>query len=400
MSLRLGLPALGVATPLGRGKNIVAQALFAGDRSGLVTRDDLIPGKAVRVGVVPGSLPEIGEDLEAFDCRNNRLMLAALNEIEGAITAAVERFGRHRIAVVLGTSTSGVAESEVAYGEHRKTGAWPRAFEYSKLESGGLSEFAARHLRLTGPAYTVTTACSSSAKVFGSARRLISAGVCDAAVVGGADSLCRLTLNGFASLEALSSGMCNPFSVNRDGINIGEGAAAFLVTPDPAPVELLGIGETSDAYHVSAPDPDGAGAEAAMRAALDDAAIGADRVGYINLHGTATPLNDSMESRSVAAVFPEKIPCSSTKALTGHLLGAAGATEAAYLWLALHPGFNPGRLPPHIWDGEVDPELPALDLVAPGTPYSAGERGAMMSNSFAFGGNNASLILGSGDLAT
>jgi 3-oxoacyl-[acyl-carrier-protein] synthase-1 len=218
--------------------------------------------------------------------------------------------------------------------------------------------------------------------------------------VGGADSLCRLTLNGFASLEALSPGMCNPFSVNRDGINIGEGAAAFLVTPDPEAVELLGIGETSDAFHVSAPDPEGAGAEAAMREALIDAAIGADRVGYINLHGTATPLNDSMESLAVAAVFPDTVPCSSTKALTGHLLGAAGATEAAYLWLTLHPGFNPGRLPPHVWDGAADPELAPLDLVARDTPYSAGAPGVMMSNSFAFGGNNASLVLGSGDLAT
>ena len=235
--------------------------------------------------------------------------------------------------------------------------------------------------------------------MFASARRLISAGVCDAAIVGGADSLCRLTLNGFDSLEALSAGRCNPFSVNRDGINIGEGAAAFLVTPEPAAVELLGLGETSDAYHVSAPDPDGVGAEAAMRSALDDAAVGADEIAYLNLHGTATPLNDSMESRSVAAVFPATTPSSSTKAMTGHLLGAAGAVEAAFLWLTLDPLLNPGHLPPHLWDGMTEPGLPPLDLVDPGTPYSTHSAGIMMSNSFAFGGNNASLILGSGRLA-
>jgi 3-oxoacyl-[acyl-carrier-protein] synthase-1 len=214
-------------------------------------------------------------------------------------------------------------------------------------------------------------------------------------VVGGADSLCRMTLNGFGALEALSPGLCNPFSANRDGINIGEGAAAFLLTPDAATVNLLGAGETSDAYHISAPDPDGAGAIGAMEQAIGDAAIAPDEIAYVNLHGTGTALNDAMESRAVRAIFPAATPCSSTKAMTGHTLGAAGAVEAAFLWLALHPAFNPGRLPPHLWDGAPDPDLPSLTLVEPGTPFDLGPGAAMLSSSFAFGGNNVALVLGS-----
>jgi 3-oxoacyl-[acyl-carrier-protein] synthase-1 len=323
-------------------------------------------------------------------------MLSALQQIAEEVAAAARHYGAHRIAVVLGTSTSGVAESETAYAEYKERGAWPARFSYGQHEAGGLPEFAAHWLGLGGPAYAITTACSSSAKVFASARRLIAAGVCDAAVIGGADSLCRLTLNGFDSLEALSPGLCNPFSANRDGINIGEGAAAFLMTAESAPVALLGVGETSDAYHISAPDPEGRGAMAAMRMALDDARLEPGDVGYLNLHGTATPLNDAMESRAVAAVFPDGMPCSSTKALTGHMLGAAGGCEAAFLWLALHPDYGNGRLPPHLWDGAVDPDLPQLDLVAAGHALDPAGPMAMLSSSFAFGGSNAVLALGRG----
>lgn len=396
MTPPMGLQALGLVTPLGCGKEAVAQKLFAGTRAGLTPCSDRIPGKSVYVGSVTGGLPEMPPKLSAFDCRNNRLMMAALMEIADDVAAAADRFGHGRIAVIVGTSTSGIAEAEVAFTACRSSGNWPAEFDYRQLEAGGLAEFAARWLGLTGPAYTVVTACSSSAKVFGSARRLIAAGVCDAAVVGGADSICGLTLNGFDSLEALSSGRCNPFSANRDGINIGEGAAALLLTPEPGPVDLLGVGETSDAYHISAPDPEGVGATGAMRAALEDAEIEKDEVAYINLHGTATPLNDQMESRAVAGLFPEGVPCSSTKAMTGHMLGAAGACEAAFLWLALNPGFSTGHLPPHLWDGVADPELPQLDLVAPGTAFADDDRVAMMGNSYAFGGNNVALVLGRG----
>lgn len=396
MTPRLGIQALGLATPLGCGKSAVARALFAGTRAGLVPCSDRIPDKSIYVGAVTGSLPEIPAELSALDCRNNRLMLAALTEIAEDVEAAADRFGRDRIAVIVGTSTSGIAEAEAAFAAHRSSGDWPAEFDYRQLEAGGLAEFTVRWLGLSGPAYTVVTACSSSAKVFGSARRLIATGMCDAAVVGGADSICGLTLNGFDSLEVLSSDRCNPFSANRDGINIGEGAAAFLLTPEVGPVDLLGVGESSDAYHISAPDPEGAGAADAMRAAIEDAGIENDEVAYINLHGTATPLNDQMESRAVAGLFPHGVPCSSTKSMTGHMLGAAGACEAAFLWLTLNPDFGSGLLPPHLWDGVVDPELPALNLVAPGTSYAGEERVAMLGNSFAFGGNNVALLFGRG----
>ncbi|CUW39564.1 putative Beta-ketoacyl synthase (fragment) [Magnetospirillum sp. XM-1] len=203
--------------------------------------------------------------------------------------------------------------------------------------------------------------------------------------------MCRLTLTGFGALEALSPEPCNPFSANRRGISIGEGGGLFLLAPDPAEIELAGLGESSDAHHVSAPDPQGAGALAAMRAALDDAGLSPDRVGYLNLHGTATSLNDSMEATAVAALFPDGIACSSTKALTGHTLGAAGAVEAAFLWLALSSGWNPdGRLPPHVWDGVADPSLPRLEFATAG--HRLGPKAAL-SNSFAFGGSNCCLAL-------
>jgi 3-oxoacyl-[acyl-carrier-protein] synthase-1 len=321
----------------------------------------------------------------------------ALAEIAGAVEDATSRYGRDRIAVILGTSTSGSADGEEALMHYRREGRWPEHFDYRMQETGSLAEFAARSLGLTGPAYTIATACSSSAKVFASARRLIRAGLADAAVVGGADTLCRMTLNGFASLEALSKGRCNPFSANRDGITIGEGAAAFLLDREPGPVRLLGVGETSDAHHATAPDPAGRGAAQAMRDALADAELAPETIAYINLHGTATPLNDAMEAKAIADLFGSRVPCSSTKALTGHMLGAAGGCEAAFLWLTLNPRTNPERLlPPHLWDGVPDAALPVLDLVGGGTTFPLSPQTAMLSNSFGFGGSNMALILGSG----
>ncbi|MEI6987602.1 MAG: beta-ketoacyl-[acyl-carrier-protein] synthase family protein, partial [Rhodospirillaceae bacterium] len=379
MSPPLGIPAMGLVTPLGYGKTATVGRLFRGCRDGLVPDDTMITGKSVPIGRVTGKLPEIPPELSDIDCRNNRLMLTALNEISSDIAAVVDRYGRDRVAVVLGTSTAGIAEGEAAWAAFVRDGVWPPGYRYSRQETGNLADFAARVLGLTGPAYTVATACSSSGKAFASARRLIMSGLCDAAVVGGADSLCRLTLNGFHSLEAISSRPCNPFSANRDGINIGEGAAAFLLVRDVSPVMLLGIGECSGAHHVSAPDPSGHGAEYAMRLALNDGGLTACDIGYVNLHGTATALNDAMESKAMAAVFPPGTPCSSTKAMTGHLLGAAGACEAAFLWLTLHPAFNEaGLLPPHLWDGVADPALPSLALVAPGTIFLKHSQRAML----------------------
>ncbi|QEX16497.1 beta-ketoacyl-[acyl-carrier-protein] synthase II [Hypericibacter terrae] len=397
MNSELFVTDCGVITPLGRGKQAVAQGLFAGSQRGIVARADFLPARTVEVGAIQESLAPLPSALAPYDSRNNRLMQAALAEIAVAVEDATSRYGRDRIAVILGTSTSGIADGEEALMHYRREGRWPEHFDYRMQETGSLAEFAARSLGLTGPAYTIATACSSSAKVFASARRLIRAGLADAAVVGGADTLCRMTLNGFASLEALSKGRCNPFSANRDGITIGEGAAAFLLDREPGPVRLLGVGETSDAHHATAPDPAGRGAAQAMRDALADAELAPETIAYINLHGTATPLNDAMEAKAIADLFGSRVPCSSTKALTGHMLGAAGGCEAAFLWLTLNPRTNPERLlPPHLWDGVPDAALPVLDLVGGGTTFPLSPQTAMLSNSFGFGGSNMALILGSG----
>ena len=388
------LGALGVINPLGRGKRAVARALFSGSREGLVMRDDLLGERTVRVGAVAGDLPEIPPHLARFECRNNRLAMAALSEIKDDIKSCSARVGAHRIAVIMGTSTSGIADAETALAERLTKDAWPNGYRYTRQEVGNLAEFVAEYLELEGPAYTIATACSSSAKVFASAQRLMAMDLCDAAVIGGVDTLCRMTLGGFASLEALAKDYCNPFSRNRDGINIGEGAAVFLMTREPAIVSLLGVGESSDAHHVSAPHPEGAGAELAMMRALEASRLKPEDIAYINLHGTGTELNDLMESRAVRRIFGTRPPCSSTKAMTGHMLGAAGANEAAFLWLMLHPDYSNGFVPPHIWDGEVDPALAPLNLAERECRLTSGQRIAALSNSFAFGGNNASVVMG------
>ncbi|HEV8028477.1 MAG TPA: beta-ketoacyl-[acyl-carrier-protein] synthase family protein [Stellaceae bacterium] len=394
--MTLYLNALGIVNALGRGKRQVAANLFGGSRAGMVLRDDLIPGRSVRVGVIDGPLPSLPSHLADFDCRNNRVMLAALEEIEAAVMAARRRYGGERIAVVVGTSTAGIAEGEQALRARLTEGAWPRSYHYSQQELGNLSAFVAAYFDLSGPAYTIATACSSSGKAFASAQRLIEAGICDAALVGGADTLCRLTLNGFNSLEAIAADYCNPFSRNRDGINIGEGAAVFLLSREHSAVALLGVGESSDAHHVSAPDPAGRGALHAMRRALEAAGLPAASVDYVNFHGTATTLNDVMEGRVVAQLFGGDMPCSSTKTMTGHMLGAAAAGEAGMMWLALDPEYSGGALPPHLWDGAADPEIPALNLVPLGTRIPLGETCTMLSNSFAFGGSNVAVLLGRG----
>jgi len=382
---------MGLATPIGVGKAAVAQALFAGTRAGLAHEMTVHPDRRVLVGRIDAALP-------AAATRNDGLIRLVLDQIKEELTQAKARYGADRIAVILGTSTSGIAEGEAAFSAMKRAGAWPDGYHYRQQELGCLSEGVAAYLGLTGPSYTIATACSSSAKVFASARRLMAAGLCDAAIVGGADTLCETTLNGFASLDAMSRGLCQPFSRNRDGINIGEGAAAFLLTPEECDVALLGFGESSDAYHLSAPDPKGAGAADAMRAALADAGLARDDIGYVNLHGTGTQLNDAMEGVAANEVFGSAMPCSSTKGMTGHMLGAAGACEAAFLYLALHRAYGSGRLPPHLWDGALDPDIPGLNFVKPGTRLELDARPAMLSNSFAFGGSNMALILGQGDL--
>jgi 3-oxoacyl-[acyl-carrier-protein] synthase-1 len=382
------LSALGLVNALGRGKAAVARGLFLGDTGGLVLEEGWIPGAPARVGRVAGALPG-----PAALPRHARLLLAALEEIQDDVQAELARWGPDRVGVVLGTSTAGVAEMEAAIVHLGGHGALPEGFRYDDVEMGAPARFLARWLGITGPAYTVSTACTSSGKALVSARNLLRLGLCDAVITGGVDVLCRLTLNGFSSLGASTRTLTNPMSVNRCGINIGEGAALFLLKRGPAAVALLGAGESSDAYHISSPEPDGRGAEIAMRLALADAGLDGREPGYLNLHGTATDKNDEMESRAVARVFPQGIPCSGTKPLTGHLLGAAAATELAFCWLALHPDWNPdGLLPPHRWDGAADPALPALNLVPAGARDP--ELRICLSNAFAFGGSNLTLVAG------
>jgi 3-oxoacyl-[acyl-carrier-protein] synthase-1 len=390
MIKRCYLSAMGIINALGSGVEEVSLGLLSGDTRGMVLENGWLSTTPARVGRARGFLPEIPSRVSDYTCRNNRLLLSALAQIEISVEVALTRYGRARIGVVLGSSTTGMAEGEAAISAYQAEGALPSDYRYMQQEIGMPAVFLARYLGLEGPAYTVCTACTSSAKAFASARNLLQQGFCDAVLVGGVDSLCRLTINGFASLESTTTELANPMSFNRRGINIGESAALFIMSCEQAPIELLGVGESNDAYHMSAPHPDGIGAESAMRAALADARLAASAIDYLNLHATATLKNDEMESRAVARVFPDGIACSGTKPLIGHTLGAAGATELAFCWLALHAD----RLPPHIWDGEADPDLPRLNLISPDHRFIHRASRVCMSNSFAFGGSNASLVIG------
>jgi 3-oxoacyl-[acyl-carrier-protein] synthase-1 len=389
------LNALGVICNLGAGKSAVADALFAGDDSGIRPEAGRIPGHVPPLGSVQAPLPTIPAELASRRSnRNNQLLLAAANEIESDIRAAISRYGHGRIGVVLGTSTTGIEEATQGIGAYRRDGQWPADYRYAHQELGAPAEFLAEWLQLAGPCYSISTACTSGARALLSAQRLLRLGLCDAVLCGGVDTLCRLAINGFHALEAVDLQRCDPFSVNRRGINIGEAAVVFLMTREKAAVQLLGGGASSDAYHMSSPDPQGTGAQKAMLDALRSAGLDATQIDYINLHGTATEHNDSMESLAVASTFTQEVPCSSTKSLTGHTLAAAGALEAAFCWLSLMDDHAERRLPPHVWDGEADSALAPLHFTQVGSHLPAEGRRFLMSNSFAFGGNNACLIFG------
>ena len=336
--------------------------------------------------------------LQRFDCRNNRLAQLGIAEdgFADAVAACAGRWGRSRVGLFLGTSTSGILETEIAYRRRDPdTHALPASFDYAGTHNSySLAAFAREVLGVAGPSSVVSCACSSSAKVFGSAQRMIAAGLIDAAVVGGVDSLCLTTLYGFHSLQLVSRQPCKPFDVTRDGISIGEAAAFALVERPPANLDpdailLLGVGESSDAYHMSSPHPEGLGARAAMQQALASAGLGAEDIDYVNLHGTGTPSNDSAEGKAVAAVFADPgraVEASSTKGATGHTLGAAGALEAVICALSLRHGLLPGSAHTR----EVEAAL--------GFDYLCANRQRpirrALSNSFGFGGSNCALVLG------
>ncbi len=379
----------GILCSLGNDSDSVAAALFSDQRAPFSLVSNLTPDSTLPAGQINAELATIPGVGNGDQSRNNRLLYAAYLQIANQVEALKQSLPAHRIGVVLGTSTSGISDAENAFAALEHNGQMPTEFDYQQQEVGSPARFLARFLKLSGPAITISTACSSGAKSLASARRLIESGLCDAVICGGADTFCKLTFNGFSALGAVSSEACNPFSANRSGINIGEAAALFVMSKQPSPVVLSGCGETSDAHHISAPHPQGTGAIAAMQGALADAGLQPADIGYVNLHGTATEQNDQMESLAVNSVFGEDTPCSSTKAITGHTLGAAGALEAAFCWFVLN---DSGRLPPQWWDGAVDEKLPPLALVKPQTRLSAPPN-HVLSNSFAFGGNNIAVIL-------
>ena len=380
------LNALGVICALGRGQNEVSRNLFSGDCSGMRAESGWVPERVLPVGGVRSELVAIPAELRPQSSRNNQLLLEAASQIESELRQAIHTYGASRVGIVLGTSTSGIDEASRGIAHYLREQQFPGDYDYQQQELSAPANFLADWLHVSGPAYVISTACTSSARALMSAQRLLDLGVCDAVICGGVDSLCKLTLNGFTSLEAVASERCNPFSVNRNGINIGEAAVLFLMTKTPAPIALLGSGASCDAHHISAPEPSGKGALQSMRKALASAKLEPEHIGYLNLHGTATQHNDAMESLAVASLFPQGVACSSTKPMSGHTLGAAGALEAAFCWLSLVHD----RVPPHVWDGQADPALPALQWAQTGDTL---KKRCLMSNSFAFGGNNVSLII-------
>ncbi|WP_131670935.1 beta-ketoacyl-[acyl-carrier-protein] synthase family protein [Pseudomonas parakoreensis] len=391
------LNALGVICALGRDKQQVAQNLFAGDCSGMRRESGWVAERELPVAAVHGELAAIPAELADQRSRNNQLLLEAALQIREDIDRAIQTYGRERIGVVLGTSTSGIDEASRGLAHYLREQQFPGEYDYRQQELGAPANFLADWLQLSGPAYVISTACTSSARALMSAQRLLDLGLCDVVLCGGVDSLCKLTLNGFSALEAVSDQRCNPFSANRNGINIGEAAVLFLMSQqrsDGPAIALLGSGASSDAHHISAPEPSGRGALQAMQKALSRAQLQAAHISYLNLHGTATQHNDAMESLAVATLFPDGVACSSTKPMTGHTLGAAGALEAAFCWLSLSADNPQQALPPHVWDAQPDPDLPALKWVTASERLSSIAPRYLMSNSFAFGGNNVSLIIG------
>jgi 3-oxoacyl-[acyl-carrier-protein] synthase-1 len=397
------LAAVGIVNALGRDCAEVAARLFAGDQSGIRKKRGFIPERECFVGAVDDPLPASPKGLQHLWSRNAALSLIALEQIQVPVQETIKRYGASRVGVVLGSSTSGIDQGELALRALVRAGELPSSYSYRQQQMGTVSQTIGLLSGALGPNYTISTACSSSAKVFRAAMNLIHAGLCDSVITGGFDSLCKLTLNGFSALELVSDEVTNPFSKNRKGISIGEGGALFLLeraTPSALhsdSVCICGVGESSDAYHISSPDPEAKGAIAAIRKAIEHAGLHAADIDYVNLHGTGTLHNDAMESRAVRAVFGESIPCSSTKPLVGHMLGASGATEVAFCWMALRDLSR--RLPPHRFDGELDPELPRMHFVSIGETAAQPLRFAL-SNSFGFGGSNCAIVIGRGDCVT
>jgi len=389
------LSAYTMSSCLGRGLEATRAALAA-SRSGLAPCRFETATLDTFVGEIAGvDRQELPARLASFDCRNNRAAELGLTQdgFASAVEDAARRHGRERIGVFIGTSTAGILQAELAYRRRDPaSGALPADFDYRRTHNTfSVAEYTRTRFGLEGPSAAISTACSSSAKAFASAARFIESGVIDAAIVGGVDTLCLTTLYGFDSLELLSAEPCRPYDAARDGISIGEAAAFFLVerAPREAPADavwLLGTGESCDAYHMSSPHPEGLGARMAMEGALASAGLGAQSIDYVNLHGTGTLSNDAAEDKAMHGLFGDRVPCNSTKGMTGHTLGAAGAVEAIVAVLAIRDDFIPGSPGTRT----LDPALRArYEIEGHALPVAR-----VMSNSFGFGGTNCSLVFG------
>lgn len=402
MKLFLSRPA--VMSALGDDLNTHLDVLLNNKPSPLAATD--IPysahgiiGQEKMLGEVKVTLREFPAELPAeHRSRNNQLLWHVLAQIEPQIEQVIARFGKQRVAVVMGTSTTGVDENIPVFQYAAEHNDWSgKPFWQQQQYFSAPADFVAYQYGVQSASYGISTACTSGARALISAARLLKANLCDAVICGGVDTLSPLTISGFSSLEVLSDQRTNPLSANRNGINIGEAATAFIMTRvaiDEHRIELLGYGASSDAYHMSSPHPEGIGAISAFENALKSAALSANQIGWINLHGTGTVHNDQMETLAVAKVFGNQTACTTTKPYTGHTLGAAGALEAAILWAVISRTYNPqGILPPQLWDGMRDESLPEILITDEHSRWLPGRRlGA--SSSFAFGGNNAVLILG------
>lgn len=389
----LYLNHIGMINCLGKNVESITQHLCCHDiQSPLRPVSGLLPTREMVVGAVSDPLEDINPALATlFHSRNNRLLMTALSQIHDEILALIDQYGEGRIAVVMASSTSGIAETEDALSVLKDQGSFPRKYHHGQQEMGSPAQLVAAVYQLNNVSLTISTACSSSAKAFANAQDLIDAGIADAAIVGGVDTLCQFTATGFHSLESISEQVCNPFSRNRSGTSLGEAATVFIVSRRPSKIKLGAVGEAVDAHHMSAPCPNGSGAELAINAALKGAQLTPSDIDYINLHGTATPKNDAMEAKLVHRIFGAETPCSSTKPLTGHTLGAAGATELGLCWLLLNGNLN--KLPMHLWDAHIDTSLPPINIVDTEQSTFMRPLKYVMSNSFAFGGSNVSVIL-------
>ncbi|WP_228517844.1 beta-ketoacyl-ACP synthase [Aliidiomarina indica] len=390
--MQIWMRDLGICCALGSAQQEVLQASLKGDQTGMCSEHHFLhDGSPTVVGRVTAELPSVSNFDRKFHSRNNQIALHCLQQIEISLKQVKDEFDAHRIAVVIGTSTSGISEGECALSAKGEQVSLVDDFNYCVQEMGNVAEFVQVAAKVSGPSFAISTACSSSAQALLTARDLIASGVADAVICGGVDSLCELTLNGFHALESLDLQLCQPFSANRKGINIGEGGALFIVQRGKGEIQLLGGGTASDAYHMSAPHPEGRGALTAMNKACKEADVIPSDIGYINLHGTATPLNDAMESLALQRLGAGSVLASSTKSLTGHTLGAAGAIEIGLCWLLLSSHNTQAKVVPHVWDQSIDDSIVPLRFA---TDTDVLEKSVCMSNSFAFGGSNVCVIIG------